>query len=129
MPSLVVSFNAPHRISTFHCNQEGFLGFSKELLRNRTIQIFHGPKTCAAQLSNAINKSAENKPTIAEFHLYDSSGECRAVMLSISAFRGAGGSPVACIISLETVPKLRGALCSVTEYAKHPAIAFDIRNF
>lgn len=124
-PSIVVSFNAPHRISTFHCSKDGFLGFSKELLRNRTIQIFHGPKTSAAQLSNAINKSAENKPMIAEFHLYDVTGECRAVMLRISAFRGTGGSPVACMISIDSDLKKYFADNEIPQVA---AVAIDKRK-
>ena len=102
-PSIVVSFTAPHRISSYHSNSEGMLGFSKELLRTRTIQIFKGPKTDTLRLTSAIKKSAAKDPTTAEFYLYDVSGECRKVRLNISAFCGIGGSPVACKITVEEI--------------------------
>ena len=102
MPFIVVSFQAPHRISTCYCDEQGFLGYSKAHLRNRTVQMFHGAKTDADRLSSVIEKSAENKPLVARFELYDACGECRTVMLNISAFCGLGGTPVACKISIES---------------------------
>ena len=108
--SIVVSFTAPHRISTIYCEDEGILGYSKALLRGQTAEIFHGPKTNAEKLSAAIKNTAQNISLIAEFHLYDVNGQCQTVLLNVAPYRGVGGAAVACRISV-----VEFLLCSLAD--------------
>ena len=98
--SLVVCFNAPHRISTLNCETEGFLGYSKELLRGRSLQIFHGAMTDIPKLTTAIQNSSLKKSNTHKCRLYDINGICRNFLLTCSPFCGIGGAAVACKISI-----------------------------
>ena len=99
--TIFVSLQAPHRISAYSFNDEVLLGYSMELLRGRSIKIFHGPKTEITKLTAAIKNSALNTPVSVELDLYDRDGICHRVAVACTPFCGAGGAPVACRISIQ----------------------------
>ena len=128
MTSVVVSFTAPHRISTYYSDQDSVLGYSRDLLRGRTIKLFFGPKTDETRILAAIKKCAELNTTIANTAVYDIYGECIKSSLTFSPFCGSGGMPVACRVSFTEEqlsdsptdlpsPFIRrsGSMCSIPE--------------
>ncbi len=99
--SLYVAFKPPHRISAYKLNgtSHSFLGYSVELLLERSIKIFMGPKTDTAKLSSAIKTTALNTPVTAVMELYDISGACQRVTMTFTPY-SVGDDPIACKICI-----------------------------
>ena len=100
--SAVVSFNAPHRISTCYCDKDGILGYTKNLLRGQSVAIFQGPMTDKKKFTIAIQNTARKQSAREDFYVYDVNGECYLVQFAFEAFCGVGGAAVACKLSMTT---------------------------
>lgn len=101
--AIVVTLNAPHRISQYKIDEGPILGYDMKNLRGKCLQIFQGPRSDSRELTAAIKNSALNHSMSIEMNLYDASGVCRRMLIQCSPFCGPCGTPVACRLAFSPV--------------------------
>ncbi len=102
--TVIVSFDAPHRILEADVSAEGILGYCSEMLCNRTIQIWHGPSTDSARITSAIKNSAFHAVRI-QTDLYDCMGCCRNVSIDLSPCFDTYGCLFGCRVAIHNNPE------------------------
>jgi hypothetical protein len=103
MHEVYVSFDAPHKLLAleFGGEQEMF-GYSEQLLRGRTLQVFHGPTTDSIRITSAVKASKYCTATKFQLNFYEISGRCVTVFASFEPYSFTAGMPVTgCKISFK----------------------------
>ena len=101
MHEIIVSLDSPHRLLAIEFGTDEILGYTEQLLRGRTLQVFHGPTTDSVSITSAVKASFFFTTTKLQLNLYELSGLCRTVSAIFEPFSDAGGVPVGCKFSFE----------------------------
>ncbi len=100
--TIIVAFDAPHRILQTDVSADGILGYCAEMLSNRTIQIWHGPSTDSARITSAIKNSAFKAVHI-QTNLYDCMGCCRNVSMDLSPCFDTFKNLIGCRVAIHNI--------------------------
>jgi hypothetical protein len=103
-PAVVAALQAPHKLLAVEFGTNEVLGYSEQLLRGSTFQIFHGYRTDSTRINAAIKAASFGATTNLQLDLYHHSGNYSTLSTSFEPFCDIRGCPVGCKVSFSASP-------------------------